>query len=171
MRIRHFLLFCLASVVVLLCGCRGSGSATLPYRERSFRAEIRGDLNGVAVTAILEQAYDADGARTITLTYSAPAALEGVTVTHQSGEIKFSRGDLHPALGADAVGDLCEPIAILLLREFEVASVQKRESETVLGLLGESGITLDQNGDPVRFFSPCCEMFTVWWETKGDSAP
>ncbi len=157
-------------VALLSCGCAGTGSTALAYREENFRAEIRGALNGVAVTAILEQAYDADGARVITLTYGAPAALEGVTVTYQNGEAALSQGDLHPVLGADAIGDLCAPIELLLLREFSVTSVQKAGNETVLGLEGACEIVLDASGIPVRFASPSCEMFTVWWERIGSTA-
>lgn len=75
--------------LAFLCGCRnmtGAPSDSLDYQRLPAKLEISGDISGIPFSAVLElSAWDGVSGREMSLTYTDPEALRGVTVTCEGG--------------------------------------------------------------------------------------
>lgn len=186
---RHILRFsrCAALLGVLLAAllslfaCSAGGATdwrTFGYLDAPFSAELTGKINGTDYTfrlvASAPTGTPADGTvPDFTVTFSSPAALDGVSVSYQSADESYLArlGEIEES------GDfsrLCAP-AIALLRQDAVQSTHAREDGTVevttqdgrvLTLSRESGIptALRFAGDGRVF-----DFRVSWWE-PGDAA-
>ena len=133
--------FILCLLCLVLLGCGGCGrSARSPryfaYLDRSARASISGNINGLSFTALLQsegrstQTGDvASGAPSFTLTYLSPAALAGVKVRYDAVGDQYvlsledldAQGDRYAGLGE---------VGLMLLHESAVQSTREDRLST-----------------------------------------
>lgn len=81
-------------MMAMLVGCRPTGRATVDYRERPFRAEVKWERGGVTVYAEAETAMDNGMVGLSSLRLLAPPSVEGIEVVRENGELILMRDGL-----------------------------------------------------------------------------
>ena len=93
-RVWAVVIFCVASAM-LLCGCTPRASDPFAVMRGRFTAEICGEVNGVAMEAVLEAQAVGEGARAVTVTVYAPSGLSGTVLRRgEDGAVQVTVGDL-----------------------------------------------------------------------------
>ena len=158
-------LLCLL-LATLLLGCGGAGNTdTDPTAclRAPFAATVRGALDGLAFEAEICHTVT-DGQDALALTFTAPAALEGITVARQGEEVTLTLGEI-----CVPKADSEEGMAVVLWLfspDGRVLSVEKNRElgETSAVLTAEGGeartLTFDTASGSPRF----AESDGVWVE-------
>ena len=145
--------FALFLALLLLCGggmqgCAAQGDYFDLFRG-GFSAELKGELNGVAFSALLVATpVDENGARALTVTFYAPQGLLG-TVAHRAadGGVTLSVGDV---VLADAAAKGLAPLFDLFPTTGEVRQVSITE-EGYTKVEGDGfALTFLPDGTPIR---------------------
>ena len=90
---RALLLSFLTLLLAFFCACGEKSDLLSPFRK-AYRADLSGELHGVAFGAVLEATeQQEDGKRTLTLTFYAPDPLSGTVVTRdEEGALSLTSG-------------------------------------------------------------------------------
>lgn len=146
-RLRHKhlcpLLLCLL-LSVLLLGCGGAGNANADPTaclRAPFAATVRGTLDGLAFEAEIRHAVT-EGQDALALTFTAPTALEGITLLRQGGEMTLSLGEIRLPREDGAEG--MAVVLWLFSPDGRVLSVEKNRE------LGETSAVLTVEGGEAR---------------------
>ncbi len=147
--------FILLLAMLLLCACKGTekNTAVLWYQEGP--AEISGEIQieGVtyAVSLSLGRANDG-GDRDITLSFTAPEEMEGMTFRLRGKDIFAVYDTVEIPLTKEAAGNLFVPAALFALDEKNITEIQKGEDgKTIIKLSdGQNAwdISTDAEGIP-----------------------
>jgi len=158
-------LLCLL-LAALLLGCGGAGNTdTDPTAclRAPFAATVRGALDGLAFEAEICHTVT-DGQDALALTFTTPAALEGITLSRQGGEMALSLGEIRLPREDGAEG--MAVVLWLFSPDGRVLSVEKNRElgETSAVLTAEGGeartLTFDTASGAPRF----AESDGVWVE-------
>lgn len=108
---KRFLTFCLP-LLLLFGACAARRTSYLAAFEAPFEAELAGEVNGVAFSAMLEAGEGATATRAVTLTFYAPETLAGTVFCRtEAGELCLKTGDVAVTVNADsAFGELLAAI-------------------------------------------------------------
>ena len=136
------LLCLLLSVLLLSCGGTGNTNADPTACLRApFAATVRGALDGLAFEAEICHTVT-DGQDALAFTFTAPAALEGITVARQGEEVTLTLGEI-----CVPKADSEEGMAVVLWLfspDGRVLSVEKNRE------LGETSAVLTAEGGEAR---------------------
>ena len=147
--------FILLLTVLLLCACKGAekNDAILWYQEGP--AEINGEIQieGAAYTVSLSLGRENDaGERDITLAFTAPEEMEGLTFRLRGKDIFAVYDTVEIPLTKEAAGDLFAPAALFALDEKNITEIQKGEDGKTLIKLSDGqnawDISTDAEGIP-----------------------
>ncbi|MBQ9131163.1 MAG: hypothetical protein IJX62_01655 [Clostridia bacterium] len=164
---------CLAMICMIFGACGGRAPAYFAYRERDFFAEVRGQMNGVDFVATVRMQRLAEGGEALEVRYTAPEAMEGVTVSalrDGDGVLRSASATMGeitvPMEGASVRGWLRPLLCLLELTEF--STVQKREGAYLLTFADGEELTLAPVADGLfpRSFSSREISFSVIWAEK-----
>lgn len=169
MKIRYFLLLTALAGIVFLTGCSTltkGGEAYFSYREKPFRAEVRGTIDGTVYSAEIgrtDTATHDDPLANTYIRYLSPQALTGLTLyVGENGQITASLGELSAPTNTDTVAGWLLPLT-LLSECTELISVQKEE-ETLALHLPQGTLYLSKDGAPTKLQSTNVKIDVVWWE-------
>ena len=86
--------------LVLPCSCMGGGSNLFAYTEDGFSTTVKGSVDGISIEATVhfEPPIEGEQTRIMTVSYSAPESLEGITVS------LYSDGTARSRLGSVDIG-------------------------------------------------------------------
>ena len=171
MRIRKIV--CVIIALLTLCGCGSVDSSVLNYAERSFCADVEGQVDGLDFAARVQvsapgednthtaqTAHTAQSAqkpqsvrsvRSVRVEFSSPESLRGIVVTKGAEGTSIS---LDGTVISDAAAQGWLIIAQLLIPEGQVVSIKKSEGETAtatVALDSKQTIVIDLNtGAPLE---------------------
>ena len=179
--IKRGILCAICALVLLgLQGC-GKGKALAPIGSSGgFEAEVTGQLRGVEMQAKVSVSAEKDGLRTLSVTYTLPAALNGLTVTAQTdadgtpvGEISLLLSRADPPLSITRDGELfaglLTPAAALIPRK-GYESIQQTKTETQLKYPNGMLLTLDPSGKPREAQSDFYQLRVIFWSNASPTA-
>lgn len=159
-------LLCLL-LAALLLGCGGGAGNTdtdpTACLRAPFAATVRGALDGLAFEAEIRHTVT-DGQDTLVLTFTAPTALEGITLSRQGGEVTLSLGEIRLPREDGAEG--MAVVLWLFSPDGRVLSVEKNRElgKTSAVLTAEGGeartLTIETESGAPRF----AESDGVWVE-------
>ena len=137
----------LIPLLALFAAC-GEGEDVFAIFRGAYRADVAGEMRGVAFGAVLEASAESDaGERTVTLTFYAPASLSGTVVT------RIPDGRLSLAVGEVSVEGLSAEGFLPLLELLPTSgAVQKIELDGAghSVVTGEGfSLTLLEDGTPI----------------------
>ena len=168
---RAFVLAVALLVASLLSGCAPppEGADFLAYQFPASRAELRGELNGVEIGALLELAPmpDDGSERDFHLEYTAPDELGGIVITRSGGTVVLSYDGLE--LPGALFGEFMRPAdAFSLTSGVTSAEAEKTASGqtlTHLALEDGSSVTVDSgSGHPVAISVEGLTLRVIWFE-------
>ncbi len=149
--------FILLLVLLLLCACNGTekNTAVLWYQEGP--AEINGEIQieGAVYTVSLSLGRVNDaGERDITLSFTAPEEMEGMTFRMRGKDIFAVYDTVEIPLTKEAAGNLFTPAALFALDEKNITGRQKGEDGKTLSKVcdGQNAwdISTDAEGIPTN---------------------
>ena len=161
MKTRHFLLFVVVLMSLWFVGCAPEQSR-MEYLATGGRAEIRGEMNGVEFSAVIEITQNGEY---ILVEYLSPDALCGLKLIAQGEECQVTLGDVSFVCDVDEVAGFLRPATVLLPYGY-ANSVQKEGENTLLTFPDGGRITLSQKGEPVSFLRDDIRFDVVWWEKR-----
>lgn len=145
--IRVLSILLLLSLAALFVAC-GEREDVFAIFRGAYRADVSGEMRGVAFGAVLEaDAVDDAGKRTVTLTFYAPSSLSGTVVTRgEDGALSLAVGDL--ALGQISAAGLL-PLFELLPTAGAVKGIELDAAGHSV-VTGEGfSLTLLEDGTPI----------------------
>lgn len=168
MRIRKIV--CVIIALLTLCGCGSIDSSVLNYAERSFCADVEGQVDGLDFAARVQVSAPGEdntqtaqktqsvqkpqsvrSVRSVRVEFSSPESLRGIVVTKGAEGTSIS---LDGTVISDAAAQGWLIIAQLLIPEGQVVSIKKSEGETAtatVALDSKQTIVIDLNtGAPLE---------------------
>lgn len=162
MRIRKIV--CVIIALLTLCGCGSIDSSVLNYAERSFCADVEGQVDGLDFAARVQVSAPGEdnthtaqktqsvrSVRSVRVEFSSPESLRGIVVTKGAEGTSIS---LDGTVISDAAAQGWLIIAQLLIPEGQVVSIKKSEGEIVtatVALDSKQTIVIDLNtGAPLE---------------------
>lgn len=141
---RLFPLLVLLSLCLFFTGCGGDATDLLAYQAREMRLAVSYERGGVSYTGEVWLAAGGEG-RDLTLTYTAPDAVRGVSYRRTGGTVTASYG----AHSVAASEDTLLPLSLFSIpRDAKVMSIDKtEEGRTAVLAKGETVYTLCFHGD------------------------
>lgn len=168
----------LLAIICLMAGACGEGAPPyFAYREKDFFAEVRGQADRTAFTATVRMQRLAEGMEALEVRYTAPEAMQGVTVSAlRDGEgvlrsASAALGEMAIPMEGEAVRGWLRPL-LCLLELTEFSTVQKKGGEYLLTFSGGEALTLapGEGGLFPTSFSSERITFTVIWAEKSTSS-
>ena len=159
MKIRHFLLLVVVLMSSWSVGCT-SGWGSLDYLSEGGRAEVVGEMSGVAFSAVVEIAKNGERVRVV---YLSPESLRGMVFVTEGETCEVFLGDV------SFVCDLCEVAGFLrpataFLQHGDANSVQKDGENSVLTFPTGETLTLSPSGTPISLNRDDIYLRVIWWE-------
>lgn len=141
---RLFPLLVLLSLCLFFTGCGGDATDLLAYQTREMRLAVSYERGGVSYAGEVWLAAGGEG-RDLTLTYTAPDAVRGVSYRRMGGTVTASYG----AHSVAASEDTLLPLSLFSIpRDAKVMSINKTdEGRTAVLAKGETVYTLCFHGD------------------------
>lgn len=161
--IRILLALLLILLMLPLAACQKDEDVFAGFRG-AYRADIAGKMHGVDFGAVLEaDGMNAEGERTLTLTFYAPESLSGTVLTHTpAGAVSITAGGL-VLNGAGAEGFL--PLLHLLPTEGAIERIALDEAGHSV-VTGEGfSLTLLEDGTPIAASNATVSATIVHFET------
>lgn len=145
--IRAILLLFFIPLLVFFGACGEKSDLLAPFRG-AYRADLAGELRGVAFGAVLEaEAPREDGARTLTLTFYAPASLSGTVVKSTAdGALSLTAGGV-TVEGVQAKGFL--PLLTLLPSSGDIEKIETDGAGHSIVTGKGFTLTLTRDGTPI----------------------
>ena len=159
MKIRHFLLLVVIVMSSWAVGCAPAGD-TLDYLTVGGRAEVAGEMSGVAFSAVVEIAKDGECVR---VEYLSPASLKGMVFVTKGEACEVFFGDVSFVCDPCEVAGFLRP-ATAFLQHGDANSVQKEGENRVLTFPTGETLTLSQNGTPISLNRDDIYLRVIWWE-------
>ncbi len=159
MKIRHFLLFVVVLMSSWALGCT-SGGGSLDYLSEGGRAEVVGEMSGVAFSAVVEIAKNGERVR---VEYLSPESLKGMIFVTEEETCEVSLGDVSFSCDPCEVAGFLRP-ATAFLQHGDANSVQKEGENRVLTFPTGETLTLSQNGTPLSLEREDIHLRVIWWE-------
>lgn len=159
MKIRHFLLWIVVGVSLLLAGCTPARSGT-DYLVTGGKGEVAGKLNGMDFTAVIELGENGE---TVRVEYLTPTSLCGLVLTSDGERCKVNLGEVVFSCEFSKMIGFLQPATAFLLYG-DAKSVQKEGENTVLTFPSGSVLTLSPKGEPLALSGEDIEVRVVWWE-------
>lgn len=154
-------LLCAVLLCTLFVGCTPHTDHLAPLRG-GFSADVSGEMNGVAFSALVESVMAADGAKTLTLTFYAPTALADTAVKRApDGAIAYLAGEVTVA----GVPDGILPLFDLFDPTGEVADVALTEEGHTLVTGDGFSVTFLADGTPYLLENDKARVTVVRFET------
>ena len=160
MKIRHFLLWIVVGVSLLLVGCTPARSEA-DYIRTGGRGEVVGSLNGLEFTATIELGKNGESVR---VEYLSPASLCGVILVSDGERCEVHLGEVSFSCEASKMSGFLSPATAFLLYG-DAKSVQKAGENTVLIFPSGSVLTLSPKGEPIALSGEDIDVRVVWWES------
>ena len=159
MKSRHFLLLLVVVVSLLGVGCAPARSE-MNYLTLGGRGEVRGEMNGLEFSAVIEISPSGD---CVAVEYHSPEALSSLKMTAQGETCRVKLGDVDFVCDVDEVGGFLQPVTAFL-PYVDAKTVQKEGENTVLTFPTGGKLTLSPKGYPVSFEGEGIALEVVWWE-------
>ena len=160
MKIRHFLLWLVVGVSLLLCGCTPARSGT-EYLTVGGRGEVTGRMNGMEFSAVIELGKSGE---TVRVEYLTPTALDGIVVTSDRENCEVNLGEVSFSCEVTEMSGLLLP-ATAFFAYGDAKSVQKEGGNTVLTYPSGSVLTLSPKGEPISLSGEDIDVRVVWWQS------
>ena len=141
---RLFPLLVLLSLCLFFTGCGGDATDLLAYQAREMRLAVSYERGGVTYAGEVWLAAGGEG-RDLTMTYTSPDAVRGVSYRRTGGTVTASYG----AHSVAANEDTLLPLSLFSIpRDAKVMSIDKtEEGRTAVLAKGETVYTLCFHGD------------------------
>ena len=159
MKIRHFLLLIVVLMSSWAVGCAPAGSG-LDYLSEGGRAEVAGEMSGVAFSAVVEIAKSGERVR---VEYLSPESLKGMIFVTEGETCEVSLGDVCFSCDPCEVAGFLRP-ATVFLQQGEANSVQKEGDNRVLTFPTGERMTLSPSGTPLSLEREDIHLRVIWWE-------
>ena len=159
MKIRHFLLLVVVLMSSWAVGCAPAGS-TLDYLTVGGRAEVVGEMSGVAFSAVVEIAKNGERVR---VEYLSPASLKGMIFVTEGETCEVFLGDVSFVCDPCEVAGFLRP-ATAFLQHGGANSVQKEGENRVLTFPTGETLTLSPSGTPISLNRDDIHLRVIWWE-------
>ena len=159
MKIRHFLLLVVVLMSSWAVGCAPAGS-TLDYLTVGGRAEVAGEMSGVAFSAVVEIAKNGERVR---VEYLSPASLKGMIFVTEGETCEVFLGDVSFVCDSCEVAGFLRP-ATAFLQHGGANSVQKEGENRVLTFPTGETLTLSPSGTPISLNRDDIHLRVIWWE-------
>ena len=159
MKIRHFLLLVVVLMSSWAVGCAPAGS-TLDYLNVGGRAEVTGEMSGVAFSAVVEIAENGEHVR---VEYLSPASLKGMVFVTEGETCEVFLGDVSFVCDPCEVAGFLRP-ATAFLQHGGANSVQKEGENRVLTFPTGETLTLSPSGTPISLNRDDIHLRVIWWE-------
>ena len=159
MKIRHFLLLIVVLMSSWAVGCAPAGSG-LDYLSEGGRAEVAGEMSGVAFSAVVEIAKSGERVR---VEYLSPESLKGMVFVTEGETCEVSLGDVCFSCDPCEVAGFLRP-ATVFLQHGEANSVQKEGDNRVLTFPTGETMTLSPSGTPLSLEREDIHLRVIWWE-------
>ena len=159
MKIRHFLLLVVIVMSSWAVGCAPAGD-TLDYLTVGGRAEVAGEMSGVAFSAVVEIAKDGECVR---VEYLSPASLKGMVFVIEGETCEVFLGDVSFVCDPCEVAGFLRP-ATAFLQHGDANSVQKEGENRVLTFPTGETLTLSPSGTPISLNRDDIHLRVIWWE-------
>ena len=159
MKIRHFLLLVVVLMSSWAVGCAPAGS-TLDYLTVGGRAEVVGEMSGVAFSAVVEIAKDGECVR---VEYLSPESLKGMIFVTEGETCEVFLGDVSFVCDPCEVAGFLRP-ATAFLQHGGANSVQKDGENRVLTFPAGETLTLSPSGTPISLNRDDIHLRVIWWE-------
>ena len=152
--------------MVTATGCGARAEDYLAFRDGDFRAEVAGELCGIAFGALIER--ETGGAEEVRrVTFLSPQTLRGLVVTQTGGALTVEREGLVVGMETGQAEGLLTPLEALFSCHVP-ASIRKTGGKTEIVFAEDCAITLSENGIPECLSASGLEMRVVWWEEMGE---
>lgn len=159
MKIRHFLLLVVVLMSSWAVGCAPAGSG-LDYLSEGGRAEVAGEMSGVAFSAVVEIAKSSERVR---VEYLSPESLKGMVFVTEGETCEVSLGDVSFSCNPCEVAGFLRP-ATVFLQHGDANSVQKEGDNRVLTFPTGETMTLSPSGTPLSLEREDIHLRVIWWE-------
>ena len=159
MKIRHFLLLVVIVMSSWAVGC-APVEDTLDYLTVGGRAEVAGEMSGVAFSAVVEIAKDGECVR---VEYLSPESLKGMVFVTEGETCEVFLGDVSFVCDPCEVAGFLRP-ATAFLQHGDANSVQKEGENRVLTFPTGETLTLSSSGTPISLNRDDIYLRVIWWE-------
>lgn len=159
MKIRLFLLLVVVLMSSWAVGCAPARSG-MDYLSEGGRAEVRGEMSGVAFCAVVELSKNGERVR---VEYLAPDSLCGLILVAEGERCEVCLGDVSFACSTGEVVGFLRPATAFLLQG-DANTVQRVGADTVLTFPTGGTLTLSPQGEPRYLVREDIEMRVVWWQ-------
>lgn len=161
MKIRQFLLCIVVLMSCMTIGCSSVGNR-LDYLQSGGRAEIEGEMDGLAFRGVITIAAGGDE---VSIEYLAPTDLCGLVILVDGEACRVRLGDVQFNCDVSEVSGFLRPV-VAFLPQGETKSVQKDGKNTVLVFPSEQTLTLSEQGEPIAFTGENLWVRVVWWQSS-----
>lgn len=154
-----------ACLIAALCACGGSTEDLQGYQKQHFCAQVRGEWRGIAFEGKVMHTAAGDTPATVALTFTAPNAWQGITLTLSETRAVMSLDDLSYDLPGTIGGTWFE-IPALFTATGDILSVTATDGNaTEITLrspeMGRVTVVLDGQNGTVRRIAGACGWVEV----------
>ena len=162
MKIRHFLLLLVVVMSSWAVGCAPQGGG-MDYLDTGGRGEVKGEMSGVAFSALVELLPMGEG---VSVEYLSPDSICGLKFLAKGDECQVTLGELSFVCSTHEVAGFLRPATAFLLYG-DANSLQRDGENLVLHFSAKGTLTLSSAGTPISLVRDDIRLQVVWWEEGG----